>query len=88
MTKAQFSVLASLVAANLVATALPLVLPASATPSYRYPSYEYKVVAPDDEKLMDELATAGDLGWDIVTARRAVGEGKGAAYEMILRRPR
>lgn len=53
----------------------------------RYDSWEYVTLTPADDELLDKLDAAGALGWEIVSARRAVNDrGKEAKYEMILKR--
>jgi hypothetical protein len=39
------------------------------------------------EKLLIEMNKSGELGWELVFARRAVGESK-ASYELIYKRPK
>ena len=50
--------------------------------------WEYSIEAPADYSLDSVLRTQGELGWELVTARRAVGSYKSAKYEMIFKRPR
>lgn len=82
MSKAQFGVVVSLLVVLAAEQAIPILMPAR-----MQPRYEYRVEAPKDEQLIDELDNMGYGGWEVVSARRATGEGKGASYEMILRRP-
>jgi hypothetical protein len=49
------------------------------------PSYQYKIVDINDEELVPTLDKIGAGGWDLVFARRAMDNGKGA-YEVILKR--
>lgn len=51
------------------------------------PTYEYKVIGFPDEDLSVKINGLGYAGWDLVSARRALDNGKGA-YEMIFRRLR
>ena len=53
----------------------------------RVDKWDYTIVSPEDERLRSEFFRLGDEGWELVTARRATGDG-GASYEMILKRPR
>jgi hypothetical protein len=51
--------------------------------------WEYRIEAPSDLSLTDELDDLGREGWEVVSARRATsGSGYGASYEMILKRHR
>jgi hypothetical protein len=51
-------------------------------------TWSYTVLAPKDEELLTDLNQAGALGWEVVSARRAVtGDGSStASYELILKR--
>lgn len=53
---------------------------------FQVSKWEYTVLAPADTRLEAELKKAGNAGWEIVFARRAVTDGE-ANYEMILKRP-
>jgi hypothetical protein len=47
----------------------------------------YAILAPADERLIDELDQAGKQGWEIVSARRATrSSGEQASYELIMKR--
>jgi hypothetical protein len=51
------------------------------------PSWEYKIVAPDDLTIKEQLNIYGIEGWEIVSARRATNsETSTASYEIILKR--
>lgn len=50
--------------------------------------WEYGVVAVSDYTFTDDMNKLGDQGWEVVSARRAVGEFSSAKYELILKRPR
>lgn len=50
------------------------------------PRWSYRIVAPSDAELRQDLETAGNNGWEIVAARRAVTK-EVPAYELILKRP-
>jgi hypothetical protein len=78
----QFGVLAGLLVAILAVHLIPII-----SPSRAQPSWEYMIESPGDEHLRDEINASGDVGWELVFARRAVGEGK-ASYEMIYKRPK
>ncbi|MBI1356600.1 MAG: hypothetical protein GC160_19845 [Acidobacteria bacterium] len=49
--------------------------------------WEYQIASVPDESWSETMKVAGDNGWDLVFARRAVGKDDTAAYEMIFRRP-
>lgn len=46
--------------------------------------YEYKVVSPSDSEFDDELSFEGQLGWKVVTCRRASDSLKIFSYECIM----
>ena len=51
--------------------------------------WSYAIMAPKDFEFVEVLNKAGALGWEVVSARRAVdGEGRltTSSYEMILKR--
>lgn len=49
--------------------------------------YSYMIVAPDDTQFDAEMNKLGAFGFEVVSARRAVGgDEKKPAYEMILRK--
>jgi len=49
--------------------------------------YSYMIVAPDDTQFDAEMNKLGAFGFEVVSARRAVGgDDKKPAYEMILRK--
>lgn len=50
--------------------------------------WEYDIVSPDDSEVVEELNLLGAQGWDIVTARRAIGYNNKSSYEMLIRRAR
>lgn len=51
-------------------------------------TWSYSVVAPKDEELIQDLNEAGSVGWEAVSARRAIGEnGQAARYEILMKRP-
>lgn len=57
--------------------------------TFRQQKWEYVIIAPSDEKLESELDKLGDMGWEIVSTRRATsgsGQEVNASYEMILKR--
>ena len=88
MSKIQFTVVVAMLSALVGLNAVPILVPAKTEPTKAppAPTYEFQVVAFDDEKLVDELNKIGAAGWDIVSARRAMGEGRTASYELIVRR--
>lgn len=47
--------------------------------------YEYTMIAPKDINLTEELNTAGSLGWEVVSSRRAVSDGEGI-YEIMMKK--
>ncbi len=52
--------------------------------------WEYKIVSPKDLSFDIEVNKLGQLGWELVSARRATsgsGYSSEASYEMILKRP-
>jgi hypothetical protein len=51
------------------------------------PKWEYMIESPSDIGLDFSLTRLGDDHWEVVSARRAVGDG-GARYELILKRPK
>ncbi len=71
-----------LLAVIAVLTSLPLIAPRAA--AHRW---EYRIDDLPDEVLQKQLDEHGDNGWELVFARRAVGDGT-AAYEVIFKRPR
>lgn len=53
------------------------------------PKWEYRVVAPGDALLIEELNELGASGWEVVSSRRATSQAGGSAsYELILKRER
>lgn len=48
--------------------------------------WEYKIAQPLDSLIESDLSDLGEEGWELVTARRAVGKYTGANYECILKR--
>lgn len=50
--------------------------------------WEYEVVAVSDFTFAEDMNKLGSQGWEVVSARRAVGEFTSAKYEMILKRPK
>jgi hypothetical protein len=52
------------------------------------PSFEYKIVDIADQEFDSSTKQLGDEGWEIVFARRASGEDKTMAYEIIFKRPK
>ena len=83
MTKTQFGVVCGLLGGIVVLLALPILAPDRTSPRY-----EYKILDVKDEELHEGLDRLGHSGWDMVFARRAMGEGKEMAYEMIFKRPK
>lgn len=49
--------------------------------------FVYTLESPDDTKLAATMTELGSYGWELVTARRAVSDGK-PRYEMIFKRPK
>lgn len=83
MTKVQFGVIAGLLAANVIAQLFPVMFPERVQPEW-----EYMVETPPDESFQKEVDHSGLLGWEMIFARRALGEGREAAYEVIYKRPK
>lgn len=50
-------------------------------------TWDYKIAAPSDITFDLEMDELGKAGWEVVTCRRAMGSGSGAAYECIFKRP-
>ncbi len=51
------------------------------------PKWEYTIAAPSDSEFESMMATYGDNGWEVVSTRRAMDDGKGI-YECIMKRPK
>lgn len=51
------------------------------------PKWEYKIVAPSDSRLEEEMTSLGSQGWELVAARRA-SDKYSASYEMMFKRPK
>lgn len=79
----QFGIFAALLVGNIMVTAVPILDPARTQPQW-----EYMIEAPKDETFANEINKSGAVGWELVFARRAIGEGKQAGYELIYKRPR
>jgi len=47
--------------------------------------YEYTILAPKDKDLSQQLKTAGEQGWEVISSRRALSDGKGI-YEIIMKK--
>ena len=50
--------------------------------------WQYKIEAPPDSLLRDDLEMWGDEGWEFVNARRATSTYGDSKYELIFRRPK
>lgn len=48
--------------------------------------YEYRVLAPRDDALIEEMRAAGREGWRVVESRRIVTAGGEGRYELLLER--
>ena len=83
MTRSQFGVMCGLLGLIVVLLALPIL-----APDRTAPRYEYKIEEVKDLEFLPEMERFGRGGWDLVFARRAMGEGKEMAYEMIFKRPK
>ncbi len=82
MSKLQFGVLSLLLVISAGVQAFPIVAPDRAAPKW-----DYRIEGFRDEELREKLNWLGDGGWEVVSARRAMDDGKGI-YELILRKPR
>lgn len=82
MTKVQFVVLSVLLSIVAVVQVFPIVAPDRAAPKW-----DYRIEGFKDAELVEKLNWLGDGGWEVVSARRAMDDGKGV-YELILRKPR
>ena len=78
--------------ANALIWLLALVSTVLVASALRPTRWEYRVEAPADDVLLQELNQLGASGWEVITARRATGEdflgSRYASYEMIMRRRR
>lgn len=80
VTKVQFGIVVTLLAAIALLQLSPVVAPARA-------KWEYRTDDIDDEKLHDQMNLFGAEGWELVFARRAVDHAGGKpAYEVIFKR--
>ena len=61
-----------------------LVLSADAYMTHRAERGEYIIASIPDDRLTEQLNTAGSLGWRISSARRAQVKGGEFAYELIM----
>jgi|GEM_PF-6829250 len=53
--------------------------------------YEYKIISLEDQEFDSKMEEAGDNGWELVFARRAITGGEYSSrgcYECILKRPK
>lgn len=82
MNRLQFGALSALLALNVIAQFWPMFDRQRA-----HGDFEYMIESPPDETLLKEINASGAVGWELVSARRAIGEGK-ASYEMIYKRPK
>lgn len=48
--------------------------------------FDYAVVSVPDLLFDRAMDRAGEMGWEVVSARRAVGPGGGPEYEVIMKR--
>lgn len=85
MGRVQFGVICALLVAIATLEALPII-----SPGRLAPRYEYRIEDIKDQAFDTEMDRHGQGGWDLVFARRAMGEGpegKNYGYEVIMRRP-
>lgn len=83
MSRAQFATISVLLALLLACEALR-----TFAPNRIAPTYEYRIDDIRDLKFQQEMDHHGEAGWELVFARRAVGEDKEAGYEVIFKRPK
>ncbi|RME89088.1 MAG: hypothetical protein D6767_09125 [Candidatus Hydrogenedentota bacterium] len=65
---------------------LLLILFVLIVPAVSPPAWSYKVKFVEDSEFSDELRRLGLRGWEVVAARRAMGDNERYGYELILKR--
>lgn len=85
MVKWQIWIIAALLALLNFISALPVLAPSRAAPTY-----EYRVEGFKDQEFREDLDRMGRGGWELVFARRALdgtGDNREGIYEVIFKRP-
>ena len=83
MTNWMMGVLSFLLVIIIMLLALPF-----ASPNRAAPAWEYRIEDVPDLQFLPTMERIGNSGWELVFARRAIGEGKESNYEMIFKRPK